>query len=149
MEQKVRVKEVYDNGTALVVHGRQSACSGDCHKCAGCGATPQTILLKAENPIGATAGEMVFIRAESGPVLKAAAVLYVMPMLLFFLGYLLGALAWGAGIAVGGLAFVIGICLAVAYDHKVLRIEKTRYTITGFAEGPLLRPERKGDNELD
>ena len=38
MEQLVRVKETYDDGTALVFRIRESACSGDCHKCSGCGA---------------------------------------------------------------------------------------------------------------
>ena len=38
MEQLVRVKEIYDDGTALVFRIRESACSGDCHKCSGCGA---------------------------------------------------------------------------------------------------------------
>ena len=38
MEQLVRVKETFDDGTATVIHVRESACSGDCHKCSGCGA---------------------------------------------------------------------------------------------------------------
>ena len=32
MEQLVRVKEAFDDGTATVIHVRESACSGDCHK---------------------------------------------------------------------------------------------------------------------
>ena len=148
MEQIVRVKEVYDDGTALAIHLRQSACSGDCHKCSGCGAAAETILLKAENPIGARAGDFVSICSDSGPVLKAAAVLYLVPVVLFFLGYLLGALAWGRGALAGCLAFVIGICLAVVYDRKVVRKEKTGYTITGFAGETLLKLNKKGDNEL-
>ena len=50
MEQTVRVKETYEDGTALVIHVRQSACSGDCHKCSGCGAASEMILLKAFMP---------------------------------------------------------------------------------------------------
>lgn len=149
MEQIVQVKQTYADGTALVVHARQSACSGDCHKCAGCGAAAETILLKAENPIGADVGDMVYLRAATGPVLKAAAVLYLMPMALFFLGYLLGALAWGRGAVAGGLAFVAGICLAVLYDRKTAKNENTGYVITGFAKDQFLKSERKGDNELD
>lgn len=149
MEQTVRVKETYDDGTALVIHLRQSACSGDCHKCSGCGAAAETILLKAENPIGARTGDMVTVRSESGPVLKAAAMLYVVPMALFFLGYLLGAVAWGRGGLVGCLSFVIGIGLAVLYDRRVVQKNKAGYTITGFAGEFLLKLKNKGDNELD
>ena len=87
MEQLVRVQETFDDGTAMVVHVRESACSGDCHKCSGCGAAKETILLKAKNPIGARRGDLVKLESETGPVLKAAAMLYVLPMLLFFLGY--------------------------------------------------------------
>ncbi|MBO5129259.1 MAG: SoxR reducing system RseC family protein [Oscillospiraceae bacterium] len=132
MEQNVRVKEVYDDGTALVMHLRQSACSGDCHKCSGCGAAKETILLKAINPIGAKPGDTVCIRSESGPVLKAAAMMYMVPMVLFFLGYVLGAVLWDRGTLEGCLAFVIGIVLAVVYDRKVVKKENTCYTITGF-----------------
>ena len=149
MEQTVRVKEVYNDGNALVVHMRQSACSGDCHKCSGCGAQAETILLKAENPIGAEVGDLVTIRSESGPVLRAAAVLYVVPMVLFFLGYLMGAIWWNAGALAGGIAFGIGIGLAVVYDRKVVKKEKTGYTITGFAGESLLKLKDKGDNEVD
>ena len=149
MEQIVRVKEIHADGSALVMHMRQSACSGDCHKCSGCGAQAETIFLKAENPIGAEVGDMVIIRSESGPVLRAAAVLYMVPMVLFFLGYLMGTLWWNAGALAGGAAFGIGIGLAVVYDRKVVRKEKTGYTITGFAGESLLKLNDKGDNELD
>ena len=131
MEQTVRVKEVYSDGTALVVHIRQSACSGDCHQCAGCGAAEESLTLRARNHIGAEAGDLVVIRSESGPVLTAAAVLYVLPLVLFFIGYLLGAI-WNLGALVGGLAFALGIALAVVYDRLVARKRKTVYTITGY-----------------
>ena len=52
MEQLVRVKETYDDGTALVFRIRESACSGDCHKCSGCGAAKETVTFTAKNPIG-------------------------------------------------------------------------------------------------
>ncbi len=133
MEQLVRVRKCNPDGSALVVHVRESACSGDCHKCSGCGAATETITLTAKNAIGAAPGALVYVRSESGPVLKAAAVFYVVPMVLFFLGYLLGAVAWKAGALVGWLAFFGGIALAVVYDRKVVKKQETEYTITGFA----------------
>ena len=62
MDQIVRVKQIYEDGTAQVICIRESACSGDCHKCSGCGAAKEAILLTAENPIGASVGDLVNIR---------------------------------------------------------------------------------------
>lgn len=148
MEQIVRVKYTHDDGTATVSHMRQSACSGDCHKCSGCGAASEQILLKADNPIGAEKGDFVKIESASGPVLKAAAMLYVVPMVLFFAGYLIGMILWNLGALMGILAFVIGIASAVLYDRRVVKKEKTVYTITGFAGESLLKHTKKGDNEF-
>lgn len=131
MIQKVRVRKVNDDATAQVIHIRQSACSGDCHKCSGCGAAQETLLLTANNPIGAKVGDLVFIESGSGPVLAAAAVLYMLPVVLFFAGYLLGAQLWDMGALTGGTAFLVGILATVAYDRCIARKQKTVYTITG------------------
>ena len=148
MEQIVRVKSVTPDGRAQVLHVRESACSGDCHKCSGCGAAKEAIVLEADNPIGAAVGDFVTISSDTGPVLRAAAVLYMMPLVLFFLGYALGEVAWGMGGLLGGLAFVLGIALVVVYDRLVAARNKTVYTITGFA-GKTLESKKKGDNDLD
>ena len=131
MEQTVRVKEVYEDGTALVLHLRQSACSGDCHKCSGCGAAQETITLKALNPIGAAPGDLVSIRAESGPVLKAAAVLYLLPLILFIAAYLWG-MRWSLGGLTGSIAFGLSVVLIVLYDRLVVKKRNTVYTIIGY-----------------
>ena len=149
MEQLVRVKEAFDDGTAVVVHVRESACSGDCHKCGGCGAAKETILLKAENPIGAVRGDLVKLESATGPVLKAAAVLYLLPMLLFFVGYFAGDVLFGHGALVGCLAFVASIALVVLYDRKIGKTGETGYTITEFVERSFLNTGKKGDNDID
>lgn len=131
MEQLVRIKDVCDDGTAQVMVIRESACSGDCHKCAGCGAVQQTVLLQALNAIGAKPGEVAIITSQSAPVLRGAAVLYMVPMLLFFLGYILGA-QWQLGGLLGGMGFGAGILLAVVYDRCVVKKQNTVYTITGY-----------------
>ena len=135
MEQKVRIREILPDGTALVVHVRESACSGDCHKCAGCGAAKETITFRAANPIGAAAGDVVTVSSASGPVLRAAAVTYLLPLVLFFLGYALWG-GWG-----GGAGFGLGVAGIVVYDRRVAQKERTEYTITGYAR-------KKGDNDL-
>ena len=148
MEQIVRVKSVTADGKAQVLHVRESACSGDCHKCSGCGAAKEAIILVADNPIGAAVGDFVKISSDSAPVLRGAAVLYMMPLVLFFLGYFLGAALWDMGALVGGLAFVLAIALVIAYDRLVAAKNQTVYTITGFA-GKTLESKKKGNHDLD
>lgn len=133
MQQLVRVRKIHEDGTATVVHVRESACSGDCHKCSGCGAAKEAILLEAKNPIGAKPGDLVTIESATGPVLKAAMVMYMVPMVLFFVGYAIGAALWNRGALMGCLFFGASIGLAVVYDRKVIRKENIGYTITGFA----------------
>ena len=133
MEQLVRVVKTFDDGTAQVIHQRESACSGDCHKCSGCGAVQQKLLFVARNPIGATPGQVVTVKTGSGPVLAAAAMLYLLPVFLFFAGYLAGEMLWKQGGAFGCIAFAAGIAAAVIYDRCVARKKETVYTITGYA----------------
>ena len=146
MEQMVRVKEAYDDGTALVIHVRESACSGDCHKCSGCGAAKEAVVFSAQNPIGARKGDLVKVESETGPVLKAATVLYMMPLVLFFAGYLVGALLNISGALCGCLAFVLSIVLIVLYDRKVVKKANLGYTITAFAGDSLIQSMRKEDH---
>lgn len=145
MEQIVRVKETYNNGMAQVIHMRESACSGDCHKCSGCGAAKEYMIFDAVNAIGASKGDLVVIKSETAPVMKAVGVFYVVPLVLFFLGYYLGSFISAGGI-VGGLGFVLGIALSVVYDRKVAQKENTVHTITGYAGDSLLKSMSKGDN---
>lgn len=131
MQQRVKVLSCGADGTAQVACLRQSACSGDCHQCSGCGAVQQTMIVTARNPIGASPGDLVTIESETGPVLQAAAVLYLLPLVLFIAGYLIG-MQWGLGGLTGVCAFALGILLAVVYDRLVMKKKHTVYTIIGF-----------------
>lgn len=133
MEQKVRIIHTEPDGTAKAVHIRESACSGDCHKCSGCGAAKETIFLTVRNEIGAQPGAVVRIESETGPVLMGAAVFYMVPMALFFLGYFLGDSLWQMGALAGGIGFLLGIGLAVVYDRLVARKQKIEYKVVGYA----------------
>ena len=135
MTQTVRLRRVFEDGSAEVIHIRQSACSGECHKCSGCGAAQETMALIVQNPIGAKPGDLVVIESQTGPVLKAAAVLYMLPLVLFFLGYLIG-MQWNLGALCGCVAFGLGICFSVLYDRLVAK-KQTIYTITGYAQRDL------------
>ena len=146
MEQVVRIREVYADGTALAVHIRQSACSGDCHKCSGCGTAQQTLLLRVDNPIGAAPGDLVTITGQTASVLKAAAVLYLLPLGLFFLGYLTAFVLGYSGALWGGIAFGLSICLIFAYDRRMAKQKTILYTVTAFAGENRKKTEEKGDH---
>ena len=132
MQQLVKVLTCAPDGSAQVACLRQSACSGDCHQCSGCGAVEQTMIFTARNPIGARPGDTVTVESATGPVLKAAAVLYMLPLVLFIAGYLVG-MQWNLGALIGGLAFVLSIVLIIVYDRLVMQKKNTVYTITGYA----------------
>ena len=135
MEQIVRVKEAHNNGTATVILQRESACSGDCHKCSGCGAQKETMIVSAENPIRADVGDFVTLTSDTASVMKAVLAVYLVPMVLFFAGFALGmAMGWN-GAVVGGLGFGLGIAFAVWFDRHTAKQGETVYTITGYAPG--------------
>ena len=132
MQQLVKVLSCEPDATARVMYIRESACSGDCHKCSGCGAVQQAMIFQARNPIGARPGDLVTVESASGPVLKAAAMLYMLRLVLFIAGYLVG-MQWNLGALTGGLAFVLSVALIVAYDRLVMQKKNTIYTIIGYA----------------
>ena len=135
MEQTVLVKRVLEDGSAEVLRVRESACSGDCHKCSGCGSSQQTMVIRAENPIGARVGDWVVIEAKSGAVLKAAVMLYIVPLVLFIAGYLLGEHLWQSGILFALAGLLIGLVLVKLLDRHMTK-KGSVYTITGYAKGP-------------
>ncbi len=135
MEQIVRIHRVCEGGKAEIIHHRQSACSGDCHKCSGCGAQQETLIIQADNPIGASEGDFVVLATDTGHVLSLAVLVYIVPVVLFFLGYALGAVLGLGGGWFGAAGFALGIGLTVVVDRRMSKAQKTVYTITGYAPG--------------
>ena len=133
MEKTVRVRRVHPDGRAEVFLVRESACSGDCHKCSGCGAQKETMIVTAENPIGAQVGDLVTLHSDTASVMKAVLAVYLVPLVLFFAGFGLGmAKGWGPGL-LGGLGFLLGVAFAVWFDRRTAKKNDTVYTITGYA----------------
>jgi len=135
MEQIVRVHRLHPDGRADIILVRESACSGDCHKCSGCGAAKETMIVTAENPIRAQVGEFVTLTSDTASIMKAVVAVYLVPLVLFFAGYALGAALGISGGLVGGLGFFLGVAFAVWFDRYTAKKEETVYTITGYAPG--------------
>ena len=135
MEQIVRVHRLHPDGRADIMLVRESACSGDCHKCSGCGAQKETMIVTAENPIKASVGDFVVVTSDTASVMKAVFAVYLIPLVLFFAGF-------GAGMAMdfrpgllGALGFLLGMAYAVWFDRRTAKKNDTVYTITGYAPG--------------
>ena len=134
MQQQVQVSRVFPDGDCEVFVRRESACSGDCHKCSGCGAQAQQVYVRAENPIGAQPGDRVIVTSQARQVLPAIFVVYILPLVLMLLGYFAGAArAFPPGIpACAG--FALGVAVIVAYDRFIARRRGVTYVVTAFAE---------------
>lgn len=124
MKQTAQVVRIVSPGYAEVKVRRISACAS-AHKCGSCDhcsmlENAPEIVVVAEDPHGAEPGDTVTVESATASVMGAAALLYVAPFILFFLGYLLGgALHWAEGpaIALGGVGFALGLLAAVALDR--------------------------------
>lgn len=133
IEQKARVTAILPDGMAEVTVVRASACSGDCHRCGGCGAVGQAVSAVAHNRIGAKDGDVVYVASKDNSVLWVAVLVYLLPLLSFFCGYFAAlALSLPAG-WIGGGAFLLGILPAFVYN-RYLKRKPMRFEIIGFVK---------------
>lgn len=133
MRQQVEVKSVTPDGYAQVAAIRKSACSGDCHKCSGCGAVVQEVQVRAKNRIGAVPGDQVIVETGTKAVFSALLIVYMLPLVLLLAGYFVG---YGFGISAGLCSlggFVLGIVIILLYNRYVTRRAQLEFTITAFA----------------
>ena len=122
MTQTATVAAVQGPGVVRVTVARQSSCSHDCSTCAGCGAVPGSITVLAKTDLDLTPGDLVELYSRSSRILPIAALVYLGPVLLFLMGYLLpqGVSEAGRGL-LGGIGFVMGLALAVLADRRLRR----------------------------
>ncbi len=131
MRQIATVDEVFVHKVRVSVR-RESACSGDCHKCAGCGAVTQTLQITADNPIGAQKGDRVYVESSTATVLWAAVLVYLLPIVCFLSGYAIGT-AVGYEMLIAAMAFLLGWLPAVCYNRYVKK-RPPSYILIGFVE---------------
>ncbi len=136
MTQKVTVLSV-EGARARVIHNRPTACHGDCDQCAGgCGsmAAKERIIVEAENSIGARPGDQVLIEGDTGKVAAAIVLVYVLPMVLFFLGYFVAEALNFSGTPAGLFGFLLGIVAAVLVSRSQKKKgTEIRFRIVAFS----------------
>ncbi len=132
MTQIATVERVLDASHAMISVPRKSACGHDCAECAGCGVTGMAVRAKALNPIGAEPGQQVVVRSDTKSALRMIAVVYLIPVALFLIGYIAGAFLTERvpvqyAMAVTG--FFLGLLPAILYDRRLKAVGGLSLTI--------------------
>ena len=102
----------------------------------------------AENPIGARAGDFVTLVTDSGRILGLAMLVYLLPLVLFFAGYALGAWMGINPTLAGVIGFGLGVVIIIVTDRILQKKDNTVYTIKSFAPG-LGRGAGQGEHNHD
>ena len=130
MTQIATVEKDLGGGYAEVSVPRKSACGHDCEECAGCGMTGAAIKARARNDIGAQPGDKVVVESSTKKIFGVVALVYVLPVVLFLLGYFLSeGLAEGMRYAIAVATFVVSFIPCVLYDRHARKKELLTYQI--------------------
>ena len=130
MTQIATVEKDLGGGYAEVSVPRKSACGHDCEECAGCGMTGAAIKARARNDIGAQPGDKVVVESSTKKIFGVVALVYVLPVVLFLLGYFLSeGLAVGMRYAIAVATFVVSFIPCVLYDRHARKKELLTYQI--------------------
>lgn len=139
MKQTAQVTRIVAPGYVEVRVRRTSACAsahncGSCDHCSFMENAPE-IKVVAEDPCGAAVGDTVTVESASARVLGAAALLYIVPLILFFVGYFAGGgLGWSeaGAIALGGGGFLLGLLGAFALDRRMKKQDNVTFKVVSI-----------------
>lgn len=132
MTQNGVVTRLVDHGKAMVAVERGTACGGNCGGCEAC-VFDSRLLIQAENPVFAKPGDRVILESGTGGIIGAALLVYMLPVLLFFVGYAVGAafsLTQGLCVLTSLAGLCAGAALAVLIGRRKREIV---FRITGFS----------------
>ncbi len=128
MKTEAGVVALRENGVAELAVHRDTAC-GDCASCGGCDAG--AVRVAVENSIHASVGDTVLIESATGAVLWIAALVYLLPLLLFFSCYALGSVVGVSPLLLGGIGFAVSLLVSALVNRKVSG--KVQYRMIGYA----------------
>ena len=136
MTQDAVVTKLVSRHVAEVEVERGTACGGTCESCEAC-VFQNRIRAEAVNKVSALPGQKVVIESKSSKVYKAILMVYIMPIVLFLLGYAIAA-ALGAGegvcIAVSFAALAVSAALLVLWYKKRGNKDKISFAIISIEE---------------
>ncbi len=121
MKQIATVTKILDTNLVEVTVVRRSACAHDCENCSGCGAQASSVTVRAQCPFAVALGDTVELYSDNR-VLGYAALVYLVPLVLFFVGYCCPTeVTETVRYLCAGGGFVLGIVLAVVCDRLLRR----------------------------
>ena len=130
MTQIATVEENLGGGYAKISVPRKSACGHECEECQGCGMTGAPIFATAKNPVDAQPGQKVVVESSTKKMLGVAVLVYMLPVVLFLLGYILSAgLSEGLRYTIAIVAAALSAIPCVLYDRHAKRSGVLAYTI--------------------
>lgn len=130
MTQIATIEKDLGGGYAEISVPRKSACGHDCEECAGCGMTGAAIKARAKNDIGAKPGEKVVVESSTKKIFGVVALVYVLPVFMFLLGYFLSeGLSEGIRYAIAIAAAAVSFIPCVLYDRHARKNELLTYQI--------------------
>ena len=130
MTQIATIERDLGGGYAEISVPRKSACGHDCEECAGCGMTGASVYAEARDPVGVRPGDKVVVESSTRKIFGVVALVYVLPVVLFLLGYFLSeGVAEGARYAIAIAAFAVSFIPCVLYDRHARKKELLTYQI--------------------
>lgn len=136
MTQDAIVTKLLSDNMAEVVVARTTACGGNCPSCESCIFQNEFKTL-ARNRIKARPGQKVVIATKSGDIFGAAALVYIMPIVLMLLCYAVAALC-GAGeglrVLLSFLAVFVSAGILVLRERSKKNRDEFSFEIVRFAE---------------
>lgn len=120
MTQFAIIKKLTAPDKAEVEVLRGTACGDDCESCGVCHYASK-IRVEATNDIGAEIGDRVEIEARTSRILGAAVLVYVVPFVLFFIGYAIAAalnMSESMRVVISFVAFAIGMGIVVLVGRR-------------------------------
>lgn len=129
MRKQAQVIALHDGKIAELSVKRDSAC-GSCASCGGC--DTGRILLRVKNTLDAKVGDDVIVETASKTVIAVAGLVYLLPLVLFFAGYALGAAVGLPPVLIGATGFAASLAVCVVFSRRASA--KIGYQMIGFAK---------------
>lgn len=117
------------NGEAKIKVGRHN----DCKNCGGCPGN-DSVIISANNQVGAKPGQRVLFEVKEESILKAAFIVFILPLVALFIGVMLGGVVGeyiGVNIRmfkiIGGIvAFLLSVVVVKAFDRVTSKSNKSK-----------------------